>query len=132
MYTILKRVSVQAKRPQILKLIAVSYTHLDVYKRQNLERFIRDMGYSKTLVNQKLQSLTGQSIGQFMRKMCIRDRISMMISPAFSPISAAGLPSEGSITVSYTHLDVYKRQALILHEQHQMYNFHQYDKSHFH
>ncbi|KAB4445240.1 response regulator, partial [Bacteroides thetaiotaomicron] len=33
----------------------------------NLERFIRDMGYSKTLVNQKLQSLTGQSIGQFMR-----------------------------------------------------------------
>ena len=25
------------------------------------------MGYSKTLVNQKLQSLTGQSIGQFMR-----------------------------------------------------------------
>lgn len=33
----------------------------------NLERFIRDMGYSKTLVNQKLQSLTGQSIGQFMK-----------------------------------------------------------------
>lgn len=33
----------------------------------NLERFVRDMGYSKTLVNQKLQSLTGQSIGQFMK-----------------------------------------------------------------
>ena len=33
----------------------------------NLERFIRDIGYSKTLVNQKLQSLTGQSIGQFMK-----------------------------------------------------------------
>lgn len=32
-----------------------------------LERFVRDMGYSKTLVNQKLQSLTGQSIGQFIR-----------------------------------------------------------------
>lgn len=33
----------------------------------NLERFIKDMGYSKTLVNEKLQSLTGQSIGVFMK-----------------------------------------------------------------
>ena len=33
----------------------------------NLERFIKDMGYSKTLVNEKLQSLTGQSIGAFMK-----------------------------------------------------------------
>lgn len=33
----------------------------------NLERFVRDMGYSKTLVNQKFQSLAGQSIGQFMK-----------------------------------------------------------------
>lgn len=33
----------------------------------DLERFVHDMGYSKTLVNQKLQDLTGQSIGQFMK-----------------------------------------------------------------
>ena len=33
----------------------------------NLERFVRDMGYSKTLVNKKMQDLTGQSIGQFMK-----------------------------------------------------------------
>ena len=33
----------------------------------NLERFVRDMGYSKTLVNAKLQTLTGHSIGQFMK-----------------------------------------------------------------
>ncbi len=32
-----------------------------------LEQFVRDMGYSKTLVNKKLQDLTGQSIGQFMK-----------------------------------------------------------------
>lgn len=32
-----------------------------------LDRFISDLGYSKTLVNRKLQDLTGQSIGQFMR-----------------------------------------------------------------
>ncbi len=33
----------------------------------NLERFVRDMGYSKTLVNTKMQDLTGQPIGQFMK-----------------------------------------------------------------
>ena len=33
----------------------------------DLERFVHDMGYSKTLVNQKLQALTGQSFGQFMK-----------------------------------------------------------------
>lgn len=32
-----------------------------------LESFVRDIGYSKTLVNKKLQDLTGQSIGQFIR-----------------------------------------------------------------
>lgn len=33
----------------------------------NLECFVRDMGYSKTLVNSKMQALVGQSIGQFMK-----------------------------------------------------------------
>lgn len=33
----------------------------------NLERFVRDMGFSKTLVNRKMQDLTGQPIGQFMK-----------------------------------------------------------------
>lgn len=33
----------------------------------NLECFVRDMGYSKTLVNKKMQDLTGQPIGQFMK-----------------------------------------------------------------
>ena len=33
----------------------------------NLERFVRDMGYSKTLVNNKMQALVGQPIGQFMK-----------------------------------------------------------------
>lgn len=33
----------------------------------NLECFVRDMGYSKTLVNRKMQDLTGQTIGQFMK-----------------------------------------------------------------
>lgn len=32
-----------------------------------LDAFVRDMGYSKTLVNQKMQSLGGMPIGQFMK-----------------------------------------------------------------
>lgn len=32
-----------------------------------VDRFVNDMGYSKTLVNNKLQSLTGCAIGQFMK-----------------------------------------------------------------
>lgn len=32
-----------------------------------LDAFIRDMGYSKTLVNQKMQNLAGMPIGQFMK-----------------------------------------------------------------
>ena len=33
----------------------------------NLECFVRDMGYSKTLVNTKMHALVGQPIGQFMK-----------------------------------------------------------------
>lgn len=33
----------------------------------NLERFVRNMGYSKTLINKKMQDLTGQPIGQYMK-----------------------------------------------------------------
>ena len=33
----------------------------------NLDLFARDMGYSKTLINKKLQALTGQTTGQFMK-----------------------------------------------------------------
>lgn len=32
-----------------------------------LDNFVRDMGYSKTMVNKKMQVLTGQPIGQFMK-----------------------------------------------------------------
>ena len=46
-----------------LKLIKGNYQDSEY----NLERFVKDMGYSKTLVNEKLQSITGQSIGVFMK-----------------------------------------------------------------
>ena len=46
-----------------LNLIKENYSNSEY----NLERFVKDMGYSKTLVNEKLQSITGQSIGVFMK-----------------------------------------------------------------
>lgn len=45
------------------KLIKENYSNSEY----NLERFVKDMGYSKTLVNEKLQAITGQSIGVFMK-----------------------------------------------------------------
>lgn len=48
---------------EAINLMKENYTDSEY----NLERFVRDIRYSKTLVNQKLQSLTGQSIGQFMK-----------------------------------------------------------------
>lgn len=53
----------------------------------NLERFVRDMGYSKTLVNQKLQSLTGQSIGQFLRNYRLNVAKETLIKSGSSNIS---------------------------------------------
>lgn len=44
----------------------------------NLERFIRDMGYSKTLVNKKLQELTGQPIGAFMKNYRLNMSLKML------------------------------------------------------
>ncbi len=44
-------------------LMKKNYSHSEY----TLESFVRDMGYSKTMINQKFHSLTGQSIGQFMK-----------------------------------------------------------------
>lgn len=46
-----------------LSLMSTNYGKSDY----DLDSFVKDMGYSKTLVNKKMQDLTGQSIGQFMR-----------------------------------------------------------------
>ncbi len=46
-----------------LKLMTEHYSDSEY----NLDCFVKDMGYSKTLVNKKLQDLTGQPIGQFMK-----------------------------------------------------------------
>lgn len=46
-----------------IELMKENYSDADY----TLDNFVRDMGYSKTLVNKKLQDLTGLSIGVFMK-----------------------------------------------------------------
>ena len=80
---------IQQTKKKGSSLDAVSYTHLDVYKRQVLElkRFSRD--YSIPIIG----------ISSFNR-----DNYT-------APVNMASFKESGAIeSVSYTHLDVYKRQ----------------------
>ena len=72
-------------------LTAVSYTHLDVYKRQVSEASFRIVKLSISPGDKALRSPK---------------------SPNIPSITTRGsLPPEREVAVSYTHLDVYKRQA---------------------
>ena len=64
---------------------AVSYTHLDVYKRQSID--------SATLMNKGLEVIEAKWL--FDMPM---DKIKVAVHP------------QSIVPVSYTHLDVYKRQ----------------------
>ena len=72
----------------------VSYTHLDVYKRQVLNGLPRDLAY-------KLASQTVLGSAKMVKEMQLHPGIlkDQVCSPG------------GITTVSYTHLDVYKRQV---------------------
>ena len=67
---------------------AVSYTHLDVYKRQHMysEKEKREMEKKRRAQQRKAQAQAAQ------------------------PESAPEESAPGAASVSYTHLDVYKRQ----------------------
>ena len=76
-------ITVRGSREEAEALMAVSYTHLDVYKRQGLEKHLP--GQVKKFIadhNINLYTIDGVKIG---------------IETGMGP-------------VSYTHLDVYKRQ----------------------
>ena len=67
--------------------MTVSYTHLDVYKRQAY-RLAAGNDFAHKLIG------LGQTIG-----------------PAFADFAPGRAPLDWLVAVSYTHLDVYKRQA---------------------
>ena len=74
-------------------MVSVSYTHLDVYKRQ-----VADLAPAYDEIYQQLVALMDAKVteGDNLSK-----RLSLVSYAVF-----------GIVTVSYTHLDVYKRQAM--------------------
>ena len=78
-----------------MKIIAVSYTHLDVYKRQIL--FIPNKTAAALELPPAIPAATG---------MCLFKTILTPPGSLNSSISMAA--------VSYTHLDVYKRQLFAI------------------
>ena len=91
---------------------SVSYTHLDVYKRQlfgcssapifnNPNQCIGKIGISRTI---NLAQFKGQNFGSFgFQKLDLK--------PYEVVLTFDDGPTDDVTPVSYTHLDVYKRQA---------------------
>ena len=113
---------------------AVSYTHLDVYKRQdewdtvmnypfylnlielladekiNVSQFVQNLGYLKGRLNKKCYPLMWNLIdshdtARFLH-LCNDNKKKQHLAAAFQ-LLLPGMP----MSVSYTHLDVYKRQG---------------------
>ena len=111
-----------APQPAEASTTPVSYTHLDVYKRQALwmAAGFRNHGYAGTAVDSAVES--GCPRGRAgPRGDPVRERFSQ--HPASStqhsrpaPLAAPVEPHCGECAqpVSYTHLDVYKRQDIYL------------------
>ena len=76
----------------------VSYTHLDVYKRQGLDGATHESGFAGK--SQRFESCT-TSTGS----VSVRHHMNRDVSLLF-PLN----PHTDANPVSYTHLDVYKRQ----------------------
>ena len=98
------------------KLQAVSYTHLDVYKRQNIFSALYQVpsgafpvktsrnvwGGTTVYANKPIASISGRGYARSQTRNMYADmKLNQDLSALVKGLSA----------VSYTHLDVYKRQA---------------------
>ena len=87
----------------------VSYTHLDVYKRQGTDRNLRnpesDLEFETRIRPQGLEHFAGQD--KIVENLRIFIRAALMRGDSLDHVLLHGPPGP----VSYTHLDVYKRQA---------------------
>ena len=100
---------------QLAILVAVSYTHLDVYKRQDM-----DLAYAVGDVNAAASAAIGACaytnsyIGSTVTTLYNYDMslniLTTQIPPNNGTLNTVGV--SGIVAVSYTHLDVYKRQVL--------------------
>ena len=88
--------------PDILKPVAVSYTHLDVYKRQIKNK----MAYE---VLEMQRFVTSHGLDRYRSN----PHFPMNTLLVMRGMVAAQQRGQCNGAVSYTHLDVYKRQLLV-------------------
>ena len=92
---------------------AVSYTHLDVYKRQNSDSTIESY-YPNNAYHPKLIDM-GKEWNGYRLDVYKRQGDYISIDGSTGNIYEGVIPTvDATIAVSYTHLDVYKRQVLNL------------------
>ena len=90
-------------------LAAARAAEEDVYKRQGLSRL---RGQLQRPLQEPARSYRGERRGTDSRPCAGTGRIGSGVTGAEIAFSVSILCSDGRIAVSYTHLDVYKRQAL--------------------
>ena len=83
---------------------AVSYTHLDVYKRQDFKIFWDEAYIVHHLTDEIIETPV---LLNECKKYGTEDRVFMFTSTSKITFPGAGV---SALAVSYTHLDVYKRQ----------------------
>ena len=94
------------------KYLPVSYTHLDVYKRQDIysERFAF---YTICITAAFTKRSFIQSIQHFMQFNVVTKTITLPDNRTITiETGKLAKQADGAVAVSYTHLDVYKRQVL--------------------
>ena len=112
--------------------VPVSYTHLDVYKRQVLQ-VKRTEAKGKALIGMMRQEQKRIRPGTCDRYILViasrtlRDELKEEIRKMIPEIRDTGDIVTGIDSVSYTHLDVYKRQALFTAKMNGKSTFAQYD-----
>ena len=100
----------------------VSYTHLDVYKRQLLKDVVKEELPLDTLLREYQQVMAGEDSAVFARMYQISETSGLVIDGHICLYHCDPCPvwvrfeekqwayMSGRKSVSYTHLDVYKRQ----------------------
>ena len=102
---------VEFSRPFVVgegRLRAVSYTHLDVYKRQGTPHC--QQYYEDLLTNRTVKSRRRDHVVYFLISTLTKVYDKIIPCPAEGPKTLKVLLKEIT-SVSYTHLDVYKRQG---------------------
>ena len=97
-------------RPRPLR--SVSYTHLDVYKRQ-VEDIVDQLGEAFSFAHDNVEIFNDLGLGLLNLAVIVRDKgKEPFFEAAANDLGKAQHRGERGTPVSYTHLDVYKRQTL--------------------